>query len=96
MSSSGLKPMTEIARQVGLRDQDVARTCDGAEIVRPRVGHWQKVCMEIRGSTGAENDQFAAGDFHRNRCVRLVDIPAAARLHGEARSSGTVHSDERD
>ena len=37
------KPMTEIARQFGVRDQKIAKACDGADIARPRAGHWQKV-----------------------------------------------------
>lgn len=37
------KPMTEIARQYGIRDQHVAQACDAYEIARPRAGHWQRV-----------------------------------------------------
>lgn len=36
-------PMTEIARQSGVRDQHIARACDGADVARPRAGYWQKV-----------------------------------------------------
>ncbi|KUM26982.1 hypothetical protein AU467_18620 [Mesorhizobium loti] len=37
------KPMTEIARQYGIRDQHVAQACDAYDIARPRAGHWQRV-----------------------------------------------------
>lgn len=37
------KPMTEIARRYGVRDQHVAQACDAYDIARPRAGHWQKV-----------------------------------------------------
>lgn len=36
-------PMTEIALQCGVRDQQIARACDGADIAGPRAGYWQKV-----------------------------------------------------
>ena len=36
-------PMTEIARQSGVRDQHIARACDGVDVVRPRAGYWQKI-----------------------------------------------------
>lgn len=56
-------PMTEIARQSGVRDQHIARACDGAEVARPRAGYWQKV--EHRKSvtrTALTNDRHAASD----------------------------------
>lgn len=37
------KPMTEIARQFGVRDQHIARACDDADIARPRAGHLQEI-----------------------------------------------------
>jgi hypothetical protein len=37
------KPMTEIARLYGVRDQHVAQACDAHEVARPRAGHWQRV-----------------------------------------------------
>ncbi len=37
------KPMTEIARDYGLRDQHVAQACDAHEIARPRPGYWQRL-----------------------------------------------------
>ncbi|RWH78020.1 MAG: hypothetical protein EOR78_29245 [Mesorhizobium sp.] len=37
------RPMTEIAREFGIRDQHVAQACDYHDIARPRAGHWQKV-----------------------------------------------------
>lgn len=58
------KPMTEIAREFGVRDQHIAKACDGSDIARPRAGYWQKVehgkavpRLELR------NDRFAAGDI---------------------------------
>lgn len=58
------KPMTEIARQFRVRDQHIARACDGADIARPRAGHWQKI--EYGKSVprvGLDNDRFAANDI---------------------------------
>lgn len=58
------KPMTEIARQFGLRDQHIAKACDGADIARPRAGHWQKVEHGKPVSHFAvDNDRFGAGDI---------------------------------
>lgn len=37
------KPMTEIARELNVRDQHVAAACDLFDIARPRAGYWQKV-----------------------------------------------------
>jgi hypothetical protein len=37
------KPITEISRGFGVRDQYVARACDHCGIARPRPGHWQKI-----------------------------------------------------
>lgn len=57
-------PMTQISRQFGLRDQHIARACDGAEIARPAAGYWQKVehgKPVIR--MALSNDRFAAGDM---------------------------------
>lgn len=59
-----LMPMTEIARQNGLRDQHIARACDGAEVSRPRAGYWQKVGHDKKVTRIAlSNDRFAAGDM---------------------------------
>jgi hypothetical protein len=58
------RPMTEIARQFGVRDQHIARACDGADIARPSAGYWQKV--EHGKSVprfALSNDRFAAGDI---------------------------------
>lgn len=58
------RPMTEIARQFGVRDQHIARACDGADIARPRAGYWQKVEDGKAASRSAlSNDHFAAGDI---------------------------------
>lgn len=57
------KPITEIARQVGLRDQHIAKACDGAEIARPRAGHWQKVEHgKSMPRVALGNGRFAATD----------------------------------
>ncbi|WP_395446503.1 hypothetical protein ACHMW7_00560 (plasmid) [Aminobacter sp. UC22_36] len=37
------RPMTEIAVQLGVRDQQVAQACDRHDIARPMPGHWQKL-----------------------------------------------------
>lgn len=58
------KPITEIARQFGLRDQHIAKACDGVDIARPRAGHWQKVEHGKSVSRSAlNNDRFGAGDI---------------------------------
>jgi hypothetical protein len=56
-------PITQIARQSGVRDQHIARACDGAEAVRPRAGYWQKV-EHGKGETriSLSNDRYAASD----------------------------------
>jgi hypothetical protein len=45
------KPMTEIARQFGFCGQHMGRACNGADIVDPRTGYWQKVG---HGKTGPQ------------------------------------------
>ena len=56
-------PMTEIARQSGLRDQHIARACDGAEVARPRAGYWQKLEHgKFVARVALSNDRFAASD----------------------------------
>lgn len=58
------QPMTEIARQLGIRGQQVAKACDGAEIARPPAGYWQKVGYGKPVSRFAlTNDRFAASDI---------------------------------
>lgn len=37
------EPMTEIAREFGIRDQYLAQICDSYDVARPPTGHWQKV-----------------------------------------------------
>lgn len=37
------RPMTEIARAYGVRDQHVAQACDAYEIARPPTGYWQRL-----------------------------------------------------
>ena len=37
------RPMTEIAREFGVRDQHLAQICDSYDVARPPTGHWQKV-----------------------------------------------------
>lgn len=57
-------PMTEIARQSGVRDQHIARACDGAEVARPRAGYWQKVEHAKNVTRMAlTNDRYAASDL---------------------------------
>jgi hypothetical protein len=58
------KPMTEIARQFRLRDQHIAKACDGADIARPRAGYWQKVEHGKSVARSAlSNNRFEAGDI---------------------------------
>lgn len=56
-------PITEIARQSGVRDQHIARACAGAEVARPRAGYWQKVEHGKSVTRIAlTNDRYAASD----------------------------------
>lgn len=58
------KPMTEIAREFGVRDQHIARACDGADIARPRAGYWQKVEQgKPIPRMALSNDRFSADDI---------------------------------
>jgi hypothetical protein len=58
------KPITEIARQSGLRDQHIARACDASEISRPRAGYWQKVEHgKSVARVALSNDRYAASDI---------------------------------
>ncbi|MCO5066809.1 MAG: hypothetical protein M9924_20760 [Rhizobiaceae bacterium] len=57
-------PMTEIARRSGVRDQHIARACDGAEVARPRAGYWQKVEHGKSVTRVAlSNDRYAVSDI---------------------------------
>lgn len=57
-------PITEIARQSGVRDQHIARACGGAGVARPRAGYRQKV---EHGKTvtriALSNDCYEASDI---------------------------------
>jgi hypothetical protein len=58
------RPMTEIAREFGIRDQHVAQACDYHDIARPRAGHWQKVDHgKAVERVTLSNDAFSAGDI---------------------------------
>lgn len=72
------RPMTEIGRQFGVRDQHIARACDGADIARPRAGHCQKVehgKSVPRVALG--NNRFAAND------IIVIDASGWSILHAE-------------
>ncbi|MGE0284634.1 MAG: hypothetical protein AB7P20_29030 [Rhizobiaceae bacterium] len=65
------KPMTEIAREFGVRDQHLAQICDSHDVARPPTGHWQKVQY---GKTvqwiSLATDRFAPSDIvviHRRK-----------------------------
>ena len=58
------RPMTEIARQFGVRDQHVARACDEADIARPRAGYWQKLAHgKCAPRLELDNDRFSDEDI---------------------------------
>lgn len=58
------KPMTELARDFGVRDQHIARACDGADIARPQAGYWQKIQYGKSVSRSAlDNERFRACDI---------------------------------
>lgn len=90
------KPMTEIARQFGVRDQHIARACDGADIARPRAGHWQKVehgKSVYRVALG--NERFAADDIVAiDASGWSISQPHIAQKR--RRLSGTTHFDGSD
>ena len=77
------KPMTEIAKLYGVRDQHVAQACDAFEIVRPRAGHWQKVehgkAME---TVALDNSRFAPEEI-------IIIAPTVWR-------PGRLHKDDDD
>lgn len=56
------KPMSDIAREHGVRDQHIARACDMFDIARPPAGYWQKIS---HGKVCARSDlsarRFAPG-----------------------------------
>lgn len=58
------KPMTEIARDHGVRDQHIAQACDDHDIARPRAGYWQKLDHgKVVERVALSNDTFAAADI---------------------------------
>ncbi|WP_095085653.1 hypothetical protein [Mesorhizobium sophorae] len=58
------KPMTEIARDHGVRDQHIARACDHHDIARPRAGYWQKLDHgKVVERVALGNDTFSADDI---------------------------------
>lgn len=58
------KPMTEIARGYGVRDQHIAQACDAHDIARPRAGHWQRVEHGKAVETVAlDNKSFSPGEI---------------------------------
>lgn len=90
------KPMTEIARQFGVRDQHIARACDGADIARPRAGYWQKIEHgRPVPRVALSNDRFAAED------IIAIDgagwsISQSQHVSRKARPLGTTLSGESD
>lgn len=67
------KPMTEIARDYGVRDQYVARACDDHDIARPRAGHWQRV------DHGKAVETAALDNRHYSPEAIIVIDPSARR-----------------
>lgn len=57
------KPMTEIAREFGVRDQHIAQACDAYDIARPRPGHWQRIEHGKAADTSAlSNDKYPSDE----------------------------------
>jgi hypothetical protein len=67
------KPMTEIAKLYGVRDQHVAQTCDAHGIARPRAGHWQR----LKHGKAVEAVALDNGSFPPEAIVSIE--PAAGR-----------------
>jgi len=77
------KPMTEIAREHGVRAQHVAQACDACDIARPRPGHWQRVEHGKTVETVAlDNKSYSPED------IIIID-PAVGR-------PGRLHKDDDD
>jgi len=58
------KPMTEIARTHGVRDQHIAQACDAHDIARPRASHWQKMDHgKAVNAVALDNKGYASGDI---------------------------------
>ncbi|WP_192247990.1 hypothetical protein [Mesorhizobium caraganae] len=58
------KPMTQIAREFGIRDQHIAQACDAYDVARPRTGHWQKIEHGKSVQTAAlSNDRFGENEI---------------------------------
>jgi hypothetical protein len=81
------RPMTEIAIQLGVRDQQIAQACDRHDIARPQAGHWQKLQygkgVEIRplstDSYAAEEPVVIAGREPFSRVRDNEPRPEASR-----------------
>ncbi|WP_436124789.1 hypothetical protein [Aminobacter sp. LjRoot7] len=81
------RPMTEIAVQLGVRDQQIAQACDRHDIARPQAGHWQKLQygkgVEIRplstDSYAAEEPVVIAGREPFSRVRDNEPRPEASR-----------------
>ncbi|WP_192244311.1 hypothetical protein [Mesorhizobium silamurunense] len=82
------KPMTQIARELGVRDQHIARACDVYNIARPRNGHWQKIEHGKAVQTKAlSTDRFGADE--------IVVIGQAPGEHlPESKLLGVPHADQ--
>lgn len=61
------KPMTEISRRFGIRDQYVAQACDCCDIARPHPGHWQK----IEYGRSVERVALSNAEFSANQLIMI-------------------------
>jgi abortive infection bacteriophage resistance protein len=58
------KPITEISKQYGVRDQHVARVCDAYDIARPIAGHWSRVWhRKAVERVALNNNQYPPGEI---------------------------------
>lgn len=67
------KPMTEIARLYGIRDQHVAQACDAHDIARPGAGHWQRV------EHGKSTETFALDNKNYSPEAVIIIEPAVGK-----------------
>lgn len=77
------KPMTEIAKVHGVRDQHVAQVCDDHDIARPSAGHWQKV------EHGKAVETVALDNRNHSPEEIIIIAPAVGRF-------GRLQNDEDD
>lgn len=74
------KPMTEMAREYGVRGQHIAKACDEHEIARPPAGYWQKLEYgKAVESVALDNSNYTADHIVIIKPVAAVALARAGR-----------------